>query len=93
MQAGLRSKGRRLNVCCQTSSSAPHLLFYERQSLFYQSKVYARLLHRMLTLLATAHHAGKGTLKAPSNISSVLSFPESAFRCLLPTDVSYLSHT
>lgn len=55
--------------------------------------VRACVLLRLLTLLATAQNAGEGTFKAPLNISSVLSLPESGFRCLLPTDVSYLSHT
>lgn len=55
--------------------------------------VHACVLHRLLTLLVTAQHAGEGTFKVPFNISNVLSLPKSVFRCLLPTDVSYLSHT
>lgn len=95
MRAGLRSEGRRLNVCCQTSYSSPHLSFFKNVNHFFIKVKYVRacVLHRLLTLLVTARHAGEDNFKVPFNISSVLSLPESAFRCLLPTDVSYLSHT
>lgn len=53
----------------------------------------ASVLQHLPTLLATARHVDTSTFKIPFNITGVLSLPESAFRYLLPTDVSYLSHT
>lgn len=67
MRAGLRSEGKRLNVRLLLL----HLLsFFMNVNHFFIKVKYVCVcvLHHLLTLLAKARHAGKGTFKAPLNI-------------------------